>query len=119
MAAHFLPTFDCGIDIDRVDLDAVTVSANALRREDGRPAPEIGVKDDVTAFGRVQKGIGNQRDRLCGGMQLECAFAAFAGKAVGAGIIPDIGAIAPETAELDIVEMPVLTVSKHEHEFMS
>jgi hypothetical protein len=52
-------------------------------------------------------------------MQLERAFAVFAGKAVGAGIIPDIGAIAPETAELDIVEMPVLTVSKHEHEFMS
>jgi hypothetical protein len=45
--------------------------------------------------------------------------AAFAGKAVGASVIPDIGAIAPETAELDIVAIRLLTVSKHEDEFMN
>ena len=42
----------------------------------------------------------------------------LARKAVGAGVVPDVRAIAPKAAELNIVEVRVLAVSKHEHEFM-
>ena len=52
------------------------------------------------------------------GMEIKSAFLTFTRKAVGAGVIPDVRAIAPEAAELNIVEVRFLAVSEHEHKFM-
>jgi hypothetical protein len=51
-------------------------------------------------------------------MEIKSACLTFTRKAVGAGVIPDVRAIAPEAAELNIVEVRFLAVSKHEHKFM-
>src|SRR5580700_7993480 len=62
-------------------------------------------------------GVGNQCNRLDRGMEIKSASLTFTRKAVGAGVIPDVGAIASEAAELDVVAMLLLAVAEHEDEF--
>ena len=108
----------CSVHIERIDLDAATVPAGALGGKKGRAAAAKGIQNDVIALRRIQNGVGNQCNRLDRGMEIKSAFLTFTWKAVGAGVIPDVRAIAPEAAELNIVEVRFLAVSEHEHKFM-
>src|SRR6202035_614227 len=94
------------------------VSANLNGAISGVSAAAKGIENDVIAFRRIQNGVGNHRDRLNRGMEIKSACLTFTRKAVGAGIVPNVRAIAPEAAELNIVEVRFLAVSKHEHKFM-
>src|SRR5689334_25166270 len=44
----------------------------------------------------------------------QIALLAVAGKGVGPGVLPDIAAVAPKLAELDIVAVPVAAVFENE-----
>src|ERR1700720_2749914 len=77
-----------------------------------------GIENDVIALRRIQNGVGNQCNRLNRGMEIKSASLTFTRKAVGAGVIPDVGAIASEAAELNVVAMLLLAVAEHEDEFM-
>src|SRR5664279_5482608 len=117
-ASHPFPARDCRIDIKRVDLDAVAEAARALRGNDRRPAATKGIDNNVGLLCNVEQGVSDKRDRLDGRVQLNSPLAALARKAIGAGVIPDVGAIAPEAAELDVVAMLLLAIAEHEDEFM-
>src|ERR1700720_1565742 len=117
-SGHSLPTRDCRLDIEWINFNAVTVPAGALGGKKGRAAAAKGIENDVVALRRIQNGVGNHRDRLNRGMEIKSAFLTFTRKAVGAGVIPDVGAIASEAAELDVVAMLLLAVAEHEDEFM-
>src|ERR1700682_5454293 len=117
-AGHLFPARDRRIDIKRVDLDAVAAAARALCGKDRRAAAAKGIDNDVVLRCNVEQGVRDERDRLDGRMQLKSPLAALARKAIGAGVIPDVGAIAPEAAELDVVAMLLLAVAEHEDEFM-
>ena len=92
--------------------------AGAFGGKKGRAAAAKGIQNDVIALRRIQNGVGNQRNRLDRGMEVKSAFLTFARKAVGAGVVPHVRAIAPEAAELNVVEVRLLAVSKHEYELM-
>src|ERR1700682_4339934 len=96
LSGHSLPTRDCSVHIERIDLDAAAVPAGALGGTDGRAAPAKGIQNDLIALRRIQNGVGNQCNRLDRGMEIKSAFLTFTWKAVGAGVIPDVRAIAPE-----------------------
>ena len=98
LSGHSLPTLDCSVHIERIDLDAATVPAGALGGKKGRAAPAKGIQNDVIALRRIQNGVGNQCNRLNRGMEIKSASLTFTRKAVGAGVIPDVGAIASEAA---------------------
>ena len=92
--------------------------AGALGGKKGRAAAAKGVENDVIALRRIQNGVGNHRDRFNRGMEIKSACLTFTRKAVGAGVVPNVGAIASEAAELDVVAMLPLAVAEHEDEFM-
>src|SRR5205823_3167290 len=72
------------------------------------------------AAGRaVEDRIGDHRHRLDGRMQRqEIAFLAAAAKAVGSGVTPHVAAVAPKTAELNVIAMPVAAVFENEDELV-
>src|SRR5450631_1274449 len=117
-ASHPFPARDCRIKIKRVDLDAVAAAARALRGKDRRAAATKGIDNDVVLLCNVEHGVRDKRDRLDGRMQLNSPLAALARKAIGAGVIQDVGALAPEAVELDVVAMRPLGVAEHEDECM-
>src|SRR5216684_5863190 len=57
------------------------------------------------------------------GFTVGCNFKTFLqplrAKAANSGVVPDVGAIAPEAAKLDVVQVRFLAVPKYEHEFMA
>jgi len=57
------------------------------------------------------------RGKFPGGGGVRVSLAALARNAIGAGVIPDVGAIAPEAAKLDVVAMLLLAVTEYEDEF--
>src|ERR1700730_6976447 len=117
-AGHLFTARDRRTYIKRVDLDAVAAAARALRGKDRRAAAAKGIDNDVVLLCNVEQGVRDERDRLEGRMQLKSTLAALARKAIGAGVIPDVAAVAPEEAEWDVVAMLLLAVAEHEDEFM-
>jgi hypothetical protein len=65
-------------------------------RKDRRAAAAKGIDNDVVLLCNVEQGVSDKRDRLDGRMQLKSPLAALAREAIGTGVIPDVGAIAPE-----------------------
>ena len=66
----------------------------------------------------MQNGVGDHGDRFDGWMQVEIALAPVSLENVGAGVVPDVGPISAEPAELNVVAMSFLAVAKHENQFM-
>lgn len=118
MSGYVLPTLDRGIDIERIDLEAIAAPAGLLGGENRRAAAAKGIENDVVTLGRIQDRVRHHGDRFDRGMQVKSASPSFAWKAIGAGVVPDICAIAAEAAELDIVAVALFAVPEHEHKFM-
>src|SRR6266853_5128767 len=59
-ARESLPTTDGGVEIERIDLNAVALAAHALGRNQGRAAAQKGIENDVPACGAVQDRIRDQ-----------------------------------------------------------
>ena len=48
LSGHSLPTLDCSVHIERIDLDAVSAPAGALGGKKGRTAAAIRIQNDTT-----------------------------------------------------------------------
>src|SRR6202795_5326905 len=100
LSGHSLPTLDCSVHIERIDLDAATVPAGALGGKYGRAAAAKGIQNDLIALRRIQNGVGNQCNRLNRGMEIKSTCLTFTRKAVGAGVIPDVVRLRAERPSL-------------------
>src|SRR5215470_2611855 len=120
VAGQRLPAADGRIDIGGVEFDTAAAPAGALGRDQRRAAAEKGVEHNLAAGRAVEDRIGDHRHRLDGRMQRqEITLLAAAGERVGSGIIPNIAAVAPKLAELDIVAVRRATLFKHKDELMN
>ena len=68
---HALPALDGGIDVFRIELDAVATPSRLLRGKDGGAAAAEGIKDDIVAAGHVEDRIRDHRERLDGWVMIE------------------------------------------------
>src|ERR1700746_1555366 len=107
-AGQRLPATDNRIDVESIELQPVATAAGALGGDQGRAAAEKGVEHDVAAGRAVEDRVGNHCYGLHGWVQRqEIALLAATGEGVGSRVMPDIAAVAPVLAELDIVAVPV------------
>ena len=95
---------DDHVAISRIELDAVAAPSGLLGGDQRGAAAGEGVEHDATALRAVENRIGDQLDRLYGGVEREFRIAILA-ETIDARIRPDIGPIAAVFAELDIVDM--------------
>src|SRR5205814_10471712 len=118
-AGECLPAADDRVDIAGIELKSVAAPAGALGGDHRRAAAEKAIEHDVAAGRAVEDRVGDHRHRFHRRMQRrQITLLAAAGEGVGPGVPPDIAAVAPELAELDIVAVPVAAVFEHEDELM-
>src|SRR6267378_8563804 len=114
-AAQFLPAADDRVGINGVELHTVAAPAGAFGGDQRRAAAEKGVEHDVAAGRAVEDRVSDHRHRLDGRMQRQqIAFLATACKGAGAGIAPNIAAIAAKLAKLDVVAVPLAAAFEDE-----
>src|SRR5215471_3107124 len=118
-ASQFLPAAHDRIDIERIELQPVAAPAGALSGDHRRAAAEKGVEHDVGTRRTVEYRIGDQRYRLHGRMQRrEIALRAASAKGIAARVPPDIAAVTPKAAELDIVAVLVAALLEDKDELV-
>src|SRR5437588_11983627 len=118
-AGECLPAADDRVDIAGIELKSVAAPAGALGGDHRRAAAEKAVEHDVAAGRAVEDRIGDHRHRFyCRMQRRQIALLAAAGKGVGPGVVPDIGAVAAELAELDVVAVSVAAVFEHKDKLM-
>ena len=115
LARHLLPALNRRIDIQRIELDAITAPVGALGGQQGAATAQEWVQNDVVAFRAIEDYVRDQLNGLHSRMQVQIIAAA---ECVHAWIIPDIGPIAPKPTHLDVVQMRFFAVSKDEYEFV-
>src|SRR5438270_9062145 len=114
-----LPAQDRGIDIERIELQAMTDPAGALGGDQRRAAAEKGVEHNLTAAGTIPQCIGYQRHRLDRRMQRKkVAFGARPAERVGSGVAPHIAAVTTIKPELNMVLVRLAAVLEDEHELV-
>src|SRR5689334_20672650 len=117
-AGQFLPAANDRIDIATVELQPIAAPAGALGGDHRRAAADKAVEHDVAARRAVEDRVGNHRHRLHRRVKRrQIAFLAW-DKGVGPGVIPDIAAVAPEAAELDVVAVPAAAVLEDKDELV-
>ena len=114
VAGRALPALNDGVDIQGVEFGAVTSPVGTFGRQERRSAPQERVNDNIVAFGRIQDRVGDQQDRLHGGVQLQSLMREI----ICPRVVPDVSPIPPETAELDIVQMRFFAIPEDENKFM-
>src|SRR5215831_6806381 len=112
-----LPAPNGGVDIERVNLDAIRSPAYAFSSKQCGTGSHKGVEHDVVAPRGVLDCIGNQRDGLDRGMDGKIVQPALA-EGVHARIGPHIGAVSAVPTELDVVQVSCITVLVNEDQFM-
>ena len=118
-AGLHLPATDSRVDVSRIELQPAATPASALGSDYAGPAAEKAVEHDVAAGRAVEYRVGHHRHRLHGRVQRQkIALAAVSGKRVDPRVMPHIGSVAPELAELDIVAMPIATVFEDEDQLV-
>src|SRR5262252_8745861 len=118
-AGQFLPAADDRIDIERIELQPAAAPAGALGGDHRRAAAETGVEHDLAAGRTVEDRVGDQHRRLHRWMQRrEITFLGAAAKGIAARIPPDIAAIAPKPAELDVVAVLVAAMFEDKDELV-
>src|SRR5271166_5114508 len=117
---HAPPSADCDVDIEGIDLDPAADAARSFGRHQGRSAAQEGIENDIASRRAVEKGVGDQRNRLDRRVQLvEPSLLVRLGKGRRAGIVPDVGAVAAVLAELDVVAMGSPRDFEHVYELMA
>ena len=92
------------ITIQRIKFEHAGTPARLHGRNQRGARSAKAVKDNVVAVADIPYRIGNHGAVLDGGMHAKRFIAPF-GKAVDAGIVPDIRAIAPLFAQAKIIDM--------------
>src|SRR3954465_5685832 len=107
-AGECLPAADDRVDIAGMELKSVAAPAGALGGDHRRAAAEKAIEHDVAAGRAVEDRIGDHRHRFYWwSKRRQIALLAAAGEGVGPWVVPDIGAVAAEWAELDVVAVAV------------
>src|SRR5689334_18724717 len=118
-AGQFLPAADPGIDIEGIELQPIAAPAGPFGSDERRAAAEKAVEHDAAARRAVEDCVGDHRHRLdCRMQRRGIALILRAAKGVASGISPDVAAVAPEAAELDIVAVIAAAVFEHKDELV-
>ena len=64
VACMFLPTANCNIDIQRINLDSGTDPADTLCSKQSATRTQKTIENDFTTSGAIQQGIGDQSNWL-------------------------------------------------------
>jgi hypothetical protein len=87
-----LPTTNCGVDVERIKLEAVSTSANTLGGQDRGAGANKRVEDDIAAPRAIAHRIGDERDRFHRGMDGKIVKTPST-ESVDARISPDVSGI--------------------------
>src|SRR5437879_10075202 len=111
VAGVALPTFDCRVDVNRVQFNAIAATSGSLGCDECGPGAQEPIQHQVPTSRAVEQGIGNQSDGFHRRVQSqELAFITLFGKGVQAWIFPDVSAIATESPKLDVVSVLFFSV---------
>ena len=108
---------DDRVDVVRINLDAVSTSPGLFGSDQRGAAAGEGVQNDPAAVRAIEDGVGDERDRFDRRMHGKLGVPLLA-EGVHAGIGPDIGAVASEAAQFDIVDVAGSAVFEHEDQFV-
>src|SRR5205085_191852 len=100
----FLPAPDCEIDIELVELDHPGDASGALGGQQRRAAAAERVEDDPVPPAAVADQIGDEGQRLDGGVQVELATPGRV-QTVDTRIVEHVAAVAAVGAEAEIVDV--------------
>src|SRR5271155_1384118 len=119
IASESLPAAHDGIDIERIKFEPAALAADALRRDHRGAAAQKAIEYERTARGAVHHRVGDQRHRLHRWMERQqVAFFAATAEGIDSRIVPDVAAVAPELAELDVVAMRAGAALENQHQFV-
>src|ERR1043166_321542 len=105
LAGRCLPTADRDIDVAWIDFHPAGRSPRPLSSDDGRAGAGEGIQDDAVVARAVLDSVGDHARGLYGRMHRQF-FEPSRAKTIDAGVIPDIGPIAPVLSELEVVDVP-------------
>src|SRR6266571_281035 len=101
---HCLPPLDGDIDVSRLVFDAKTSTPDFVGRQNGRARTGKLIEDYVATRRTIEKRIGDECDGLYRRMGGERLLATPA-ECVDARVGPDVGTIAAETTQLNVVSV--------------
>lgn len=104
LACHGDPACDRHIDIGRINVDAAKATAGTLGGDERGAGTEKDIEHQIAPFGDVLDGVGDQAQRLDGGMKGKI-LPPTAGHGVHRRIVPNIGSVAAMLAQLDCIGM--------------
>src|SRR5438270_13033107 len=111
VAGVALPSFNCRIDVEGIELNPVAAASRSLGCDECGPGAQEPIQHQVPTSRAVEQGIGNQSDGFHRRVQSqELAFITLFGKGVQAWIFPDVSAIATESPKLDVVSVLFFSV---------
>ena len=114
---HLGESANNGIGVVGVNFNPVPTPAGLFRRNERRAAAGKGIKYDSIAFGAIHYCVGNERHRLH--RRVHCQFGISVGtESIHARVIPNVCAVAPETPQINVVDMRRSAVFEHENQFM-
>src|SRR5438094_382534 len=118
-ACEALPSPDREIDIDRVELDTAAAPADPLGRNQRGAAAKKRVQHKRASGRAIEQRIGDESNGLwCWMSGQQVTLLASAPEMAGAGVLPDIGAVAAELPELHVVAVRSCAVLEHQNELV-
>ena len=118
LAGELLIALDDYIAVTRIVFDKAGLASRLVSGSQGAARSSEAVEDNITALRAIEKRILDHGDGLDRRMQHEVAGAPAAAKAVGTGIVPDIGAVASSAAQPKVVDVRRAADLAHAHQFM-
>jgi len=110
-SAVCLPPTDCRIDVERIDIDAATATADTFTGDQCGAATQERVENRLAAARAVQDRIGYKRQWLHRRANSEkVTLLRRPPEVVGAPVIPDVAAVAAILAKLHVVAMAYCAV---------
>src|ERR1700753_3254496 len=103
-----LPASDSEIDIERLHLHPVAISASTFRGHQCCSRPEKTIEHYLLTSCRVENRVCHHSDGFYRRMEIcEIPFGLLLRHGMEAWILPDIGSVAPKLTKLDIVAVPL------------
>src|SRR6185312_8702740 len=119
LAGIFLPASNRCIHVKRINLDTAAEATGALAGHQCRAAAHEWIEHDGTAVRAVEDGVGQHLDRLHRRMNLEeITLLPAASEVINSSIWQDIGPVATEFAEQNIIDVRCIAVLEDEGELV-
>ena len=119
LAGVALPSSNRGVDVEWIELEAVTHSSDAFSGNQGTSGTKEAVEHDVASARGVEENVSKQADRFDAGMKLKkIALIALSAEIVHSCISPNVRPIATMTPELDVISVGAASILENEDEFV-